>query len=175
MTGKNRIRSPRCMADWKRTSMPLRQNGNLQAACSKNGTVQTVIGGDAVNFTVMLTGGTTFWTARYESGAKKFIREPGAAVGVVVVHHEEQEKVHLLSGVNGRAAPLVLLWARVFLDKAYQRAYHVGLLFLRREFVILPVSFPSVLFAHCIGQDGLDLCMYRADHVPENYAPTPRH
>ena len=64
MTGKNRIRSPHDVVEWKRTSIRLRWSGNLQAACGKNGTVQTVIGGDAVNFTVMLTGGTTFGIAQ---------------------------------------------------------------------------------------------------------------
>ena len=36
----------------------------------------------------------------------------GAAVGIVVGHHDEQEKVQIFPGVNGRAAPLALLWAR---------------------------------------------------------------
>ena len=41
----------------------------------------------------------------------------------------------------------------------------MGLLFLRHELVISPVSIPSVVFAHCIGQDGPDLCMYQSDQV----------
>ncbi len=64
MTGKNGIHSPHGMAEWKRTPTQLRRGGNPQAACSKNGTVQTIIGEDAVNFTVMLTGGTTFGMAQ---------------------------------------------------------------------------------------------------------------
>ncbi len=64
MTGKNNPHLINRVAEWKRTSIRLRRSGNLQAVCGKNGTVQTVIGGDAVNFTVMLTGGTTFGIAQ---------------------------------------------------------------------------------------------------------------
>ncbi len=73
MTGKNNPHLINRVAEWKRTSIQLRRSGNLQAACGKNGTVQTVIGGDAVNFTVMLTGGTTFGIAHKNPTAELFI------------------------------------------------------------------------------------------------------
>ena len=73
MTGKNNPHLINRVAEWKRTSIRLRRSGNLQAVCGKNGTVQTVIGGDAVNFTVMLTGGTTFRTTHSNYDLNKFI------------------------------------------------------------------------------------------------------
>ena len=99
------------------------------------------------------------------------------AVGPVVRHHQQAGKVQFLLGVDRGTAPAAVFLTRagVLPDHLDQRPLQMRWLDFLCEFVILPVSFPSVVCAHCrVPEIAIKKC---SGPVParsgRNYAPTP--
>ena len=74
-----------------------------------------------------------------------------SAIGVVACHHQQTGKVQFLLGVNRGTAPVAVFSARarVLPDYLDQRPLQTRCLDFLCQFIVLPVSFPSVVFAHC--------------------------